>query len=70
MPHYMHKDMRKKGYVTFGLKVRSNIQKYLSDEGLQKVKEPNPNKKILIPNNNTNPSNNDSHFVAEPVNVS
>lgn len=34
MPHYMHKDMRKKGYVTFGLKVRSNIEKYLADEGL------------------------------------
>jgi hypothetical protein len=26
--------MRKKGYVTFGLKVRSNIERYLSDDGL------------------------------------
>ena len=40
MPNYMHKDMRKKGVVSFDLKVRSNIEKYFAEDYVKPTKNP------------------------------
>ena len=32
MPHYMFKDMRKKGKIVFTLKVRSNVNQFIVEK--------------------------------------
>jgi len=36
LPNYMHKDMRKKGEVSYDFKVRSSIKKYIDDNPVVK----------------------------------